>query len=179
MEGRGGGIEEEEGCRWTPHKLAGEFFFLPTTLQLQQQTKNKMEKSLCTLAAVIFLGVFSAGAGALINDATTESYSLFNNTATTATVKWTQPVTADQDQSTERQPPTTAETKLSTTTVRDEQLDTKRTKQDSEEENNSKKEEDDKKKKDEKTELGKKKSELLPSGPLFTFYVKLWETRET
>ncbi|GLD47664.1 probable carboxypeptidase X1 [Lates japonicus] len=111
-----------------------------------------MEKSLCTLAAVIFLGVFSAGAGALINDATTESYSLFNNTATTATVKWTQPVTVDQDQSTELPAPTTAETKLSTTTVRDEQLDTKRTKQDSEEENSSKKEEDNKKK-DEKTEL--------------------------
>uniref|UniRef100_A0A665WKL9 Probable carboxypeptidase X1 n=1 Tax=Echeneis naucrates TaxID=173247 RepID=A0A665WKL9_ECHNA len=68
-----------------------------------------MEKSLCILAAVIFLGGF-LGAAALINDATTPSYSAFNTTATSTTENWTKSVTVE-NRSTDRVPPTAAETK--------------------------------------------------------------------
>lgn len=130
-----------------PHKLAGEFFS-PT---LQQQTKTKMEKSFCMLAVVIFLGGFLDAAGALIDDKT-ESYSLLNNTATAESV-----TVEPQNQGTDRPTPTTAQTKLSTTTVRDKQLDTKSNSQDSKEENNKKEETDDRNTEEKKQELGRTK----------------------
>ncbi|XP_047467287.1 probable carboxypeptidase X1 [Mugil cephalus] len=82
--------------------------FFPPTLQ-RRQTKSKMEKSLCTLAAVLYLGVFSHGTGALINDAATESPSLSNLT-TAATVNWTGAVTVEG--LSRATPTTTTETKL-------------------------------------------------------------------
>ncbi len=132
-----------------PHKLAGEFFSPPT---LQQQTKRKMEKSLCVLAAVIFLGGFSEAAQ--IYDAATETYSLLNNTTTES-------VTVEpQGHSTDRPTPTTAQAKLSTATVRDQQLDTENISRDSKEEKNDKEEEetDERKTEEEKTELGRTKN---------------------
>lgn len=54
-----------------------------------------MEKSLCVLAAVLYLGVFSHRTGALINDATTQGPTLSNLTAA-ATVKWTGAVTVEE-----------------------------------------------------------------------------------
>ncbi|XP_023286145.1 probable carboxypeptidase X1 [Seriola lalandi dorsalis] len=113
-----------------------------------------MEKSLCMLAAVIFLGVFLGAAGALIDDATAQRYSLFNNTATTGTVNNSVTV---EDQSRDRATPTTAETKLSTTAGTGKQLETQNTNKDSEEVNNNSKEEEEKrdasKTEDKKTQL--------------------------
>ncbi|XP_038584222.1 probable carboxypeptidase X1 [Micropterus salmoides] len=106
-----------------------------------------MEKSFCMLAVVIFLGGFLDAAGALIDDKT-ESYSLLNNTATAESV-----TVEPQNQGTDRPTPTTAQTKLSTTTVRDKQLDTKSNSQDSKEENNKKEETDDRNTEEKKQEL--------------------------
>ncbi len=176
---RGGGIEEEEeeeGCGWRsgsviPHKVSRTFFSL--TL-LQQQTKRKMEKSLCALlAAVVFLGGFLDAA--LIDDATTEIYLLFNNTTDkSVTVQTDRPTPTTEESvtvethrptatapepvtvATDHPTTTTAETKVSTATVRDKQLDTKTISKDSEEENNHKEEEADDSKTEEKTGPGRK-----------------------
>ncbi|XP_023141458.2 probable carboxypeptidase X1 [Amphiprion ocellaris] len=121
-----------------------------------------MEKALCTLAAVLFLGVFLHRAEAKINDATTESYSIFNYTTASSTVNWTEAVT---DGAT----PTTAATKLFSSTEK--QLDTTNTSQDREEINNKKEEDRDevnkKKDKDEdnrKTEDEKTQPDCPPLG---------------
>lgn len=130
------------------HKLAREFS--PPTLQ--QQTKSKMEKSLCMLAAVILLGAFLHAADAQMIDAETErsySSSSINSTLRSVTVE-------PQSHSRHGQTATTAETKLLTTTVRNKQLDSKNTIQDSEEAS-SNKDEDDNKTDDEKTQLGRMK----------------------
>lgn len=148
---RGVGIEEE-GCGWrsgslsSPHKLAREFF---SPFTLQQQTKRKMEKPLCTLAAVILLGGFL---DAVLTDDTTTQINLLSNYTTTAESVTVQP----QDHSTDRLTPTEAPTKLSTTAARGKQLDTKNISQDSEEENSNKEE-----KKDVKTQLGRTKLYFL------------------
>uniref|UniRef100_A0A3Q1EFW7 Carboxypeptidase X (M14 family), member 1a n=1 Tax=Acanthochromis polyacanthus TaxID=80966 RepID=A0A3Q1EFW7_9TELE len=68
-----------------------------------------MEKALCTLAAALFLGVFLHRAEAKTNDATTESYSIFNYTTASSTVSWTEAVTDGEI-------PTTAATKLLSST---------------------------------------------------------------
>lgn len=119
-----------------------------------------MEKSLCTLAAVIFLGGFLGAA--LTDNTTTEINSLFNNTTTAESV-----TVQLQDHSTARPTPTAAQTKLSTTTTKTtttvKQLDTKNISQDSKEE-----ETDDSKKEDEETKLGRTKHIFG-----FTFFVKL------
>ncbi|XP_078134468.1 putative carboxypeptidase X1 [Sander vitreus] len=110
-----------------------------------------MERSLCTLAAVIFLGGFFNAA--LTDDTTTEINSLSNNNTTTTTTA--ESVTVQpQDHSRDRPTPTAAQRKLPTAAGRDKQLDTKNISQDSEEESNNKEEEtDDSKKEDKKTEL--------------------------
>lgn len=80
-----------------------------------------MEKSLCSLAALIFLGGFFDAA--LMDDASTESYYsvLSNATATTATPTTTAAsVTAERDH---RAAQTTAESQLPSATVRVTQLD--------------------------------------------------------
>ncbi|KAI3367110.1 hypothetical protein L3Q82_008175 [Scortum barcoo] len=101
-----------------------------------------MEKSLCMLAAVIFLGGLSDAE--LVNDATTETSSLLNYTSTAESV-----TVELLDHTTDRPTPTTAQTKISTTAHRDQQLDTKNISQDSKEEE----ERDESKTEDEKTEL--------------------------
>ncbi|KAM9354397.1 putative carboxypeptidase X1 [Pholidichthys leucotaenia] len=80
-----------------------------------------MEKSLWILAAVLILGVFSHRSRALVNNATTESYSLFNYTTATptVTVDWTEAVALEK--SSEGATPTTTEEKLLTTTVENQQ----------------------------------------------------------
>ncbi|XP_031733273.1 probable carboxypeptidase X1 [Anarrhichthys ocellatus] len=98
-----------------------------------------MEKSLCTLVAVILLGGFLDAA--LTDDTTTEMNSLFNNTTTAESVS-VQP----HDRVTDRPTPTAARTKLS----KEKQLDTKNISQDSEEEN--KNEEEEEEEEDSKTE---------------------------
>ncbi|XP_028250869.1 probable carboxypeptidase X1 [Parambassis ranga] len=114
-----------------------------------------MGKSLCTLAAAaLLLGVFSHAAGALTNDAITESNLLFNFTTTTATattaatttapagtLKWTEAVTVVEEGS-DGAAPTTAKTTLSTSTVRDTQLDTKDHSKEREDTNNNSKAEE-------------------------------------
>lgn len=114
-----------------------------------------MEKSLCLLAAVIFLGGFFDAA--LMDDASTESYSIFNNT-TAATAE---SVTAEpHDHSRDPPTPTTAESKLSATTVRVKQLDSKNTRRDREED--SKEEDRDDSQGGDKTQLGRtKKKEVF------------------
>lgn len=72
---------------WNPHKLLGGVF--PFTLL--QSTKKKMEKSLCLLAALVFLAGFLSAA--LTDDALTEAYSLSNDTTTTSTTSTTVPAT--------------------------------------------------------------------------------------
>lgn len=111
-----------------------------------------MEKSLLVLAAVVFLGGFSDAA--LTEDASTQSYYLLNITTTTAE-------SVTEDRSTDRPTPTTAQTTLSTTTVRDKQLDTKNT---NKEDTKKKEEPDVKKTEEEKTTLGKIEQ--------FSFYMK-------
>ncbi|KAL7380669.1 hypothetical protein ABVT39_022048 [Epinephelus coioides] len=86
-----------------------------------------MEKSLCTLAAVILLGGFLDAV--LTDNTTTEIKSLFNNTSATAESVTVQP----QDLSTDRTTPTAAQTQTpGTTTVP--QQDTKNTSEEEEEE---------------------------------------------
>ncbi|XP_069016829.1 probable carboxypeptidase X1 [Embiotoca jacksoni] len=77
-----------------------------------------MEKSLCTLAAVIFLGGFSRGARALTSNATAQSYLSFNYTTAAVTVKGAE-ATAAEEQSRDG----ATETKLFTSTARNKQPD--------------------------------------------------------
>lgn len=82
-----------------------------------------MEKSLCSLAVLIFLGGFFDAA--LMDDASTEShYSVFSNaTATTATPTTAASVTAERDHPAAQ---TTAQSRLpAATTVRVNRLDGK------------------------------------------------------
>ncbi|XP_029316092.1 LOW QUALITY PROTEIN: probable carboxypeptidase X1 [Cottoperca gobio] len=79
-----------------------------------------MEKSLCMLAALIFLGGFLDAV--FTNNPTTEINLLLNN-KTTAECVTVQP----QDHSSDRQTPTAAQTQLHTTAVRDTQLHKKNT----------------------------------------------------
>ncbi|XP_034419335.1 probable carboxypeptidase X1 isoform X1 [Cyclopterus lumpus] len=96
-----------------------------------------MEKSLCTLAAVVFLGGFLDAARR--NDSTAEISSLLNNTSAAESV-----TAQAQDRATDR-----PRTKSS----RDKQLDTKNISRDSEEEKKKKEEEDDSKTEDTRTQL--------------------------
>nr|XP_046269780.1 probable carboxypeptidase X1 isoform X1 [Scatophagus argus] len=106
-----------------------------------------MEKSLCLLAAVIFLGGFLDAA--LIDDASTETYSLLNYTTTTA-----ESVTVElQDHSRHQPTPTKAETTIPTSTVRGKERGTERLSKDSEEDSSNTEETDDSKTENEKTKL--------------------------
>ncbi|KAK2892190.1 probable carboxypeptidase X1 [Channa argus] len=107
-----------------------------------------MERRLCALAALMFLGVFLGEAGTLIIDGTTENKS--SSKVTTTAVNWTETVTVE-DHSRGPPSPTGAQTKLFTTTVTGKQLDT---------ENSSKEEETEAK----KTKNEKKKLDCPPLG---------------
>jgi len=109
-----------------------------SSLTLQQQTKREMEKSLCTLAAVVFLGGFLDAAPR--NDSTAEMSSLLNNTRAVESVS-AQP----QERAADR-----PRTKLST---RDKQ-NTKNISRDSEGKKKKKKEEDDSKTENTRTQPG-------------------------
>lgn len=137
--------------------------FPPLTLRLQ--TKSNMENSSCTLAAAaaLLLGVFSHAAGALTNDAITESNSLFNftttatatttaatTTATARTLKWTEALTV-ADESSNGASPTTTAAKTTLSTVRDTQLDTSKDREDTNNNKADEKEEEE----EEKSELGR------------------------
>ncbi|KAL3968556.1 G2/M phase-specific E3 ubiquitin-protein ligase [Sarotherodon galilaeus] len=109
-----------------------------------------MEKSLCMLPAVLFLGLLTHGAAALINTpAPTKSYALINYTTTRPTLNWTEAVTA-KGESRDRTTPATAEPDIFTTTVRDKQLDTTDT---SKERNKKEKDPRDRKTEDDKSKL--------------------------
>ncbi|XP_010766664.1 probable carboxypeptidase X1 [Notothenia coriiceps] len=97
-----------------------------------QLTERKMEKSLCTLAAVIFLGGFF-DAAQLTDDTTTEVHLLLNSTSTAASV-----TVQLQHHSTAKTTPTAAQ-KLHTTAVTKKKLHRKNIIRDSEEENNGEK----------------------------------------
>lgn len=115
---------------------------------LQQQTRNKMEKSLCFLAGVLFLGGLLDAA--LMDDYTsTESYSIINEVTNTTTAE-----SVTVRNSTDLATPTTAPTKLSSTTLSDKQQESKRVSADREEET-SKEETSTDSRKDEKTQLGR------------------------
>uniref|UniRef100_A0A7N8X6E2 Carboxypeptidase X (M14 family), member 1a n=1 Tax=Mastacembelus armatus TaxID=205130 RepID=A0A7N8X6E2_9TELE len=106
-----------------------------------------MKRSLCVLAAVIFLGGILDEAGALINDTTTGSFLLSNSTSTTTTV-------TVEDHSRDTPSPTTAPIKLFTSTARGKHLDARSSSPDNQEViDKKKKETDDTKTEDEKTEL--------------------------
>ncbi|XP_070835154.1 probable carboxypeptidase X1 [Chaetodon trifascialis] len=107
----------------------GTFF----SLTLLQQTKRKMEKSLCVLAALIFLRGLSDAA--LMEDASAESFSGFSNGTTAESV-----TVEPQHHSTDPPTATTARTRASTT-GRDEEVDPKTISRDSGDEHNSKEEE--------------------------------------
>lgn len=117
---------------------------------LQQQTRKKMEKSLCFLAGVLFLGGLLDAA--LMNDDTsTESYSIINEVRNTTTAE-----SVTVRNSTDPATPTTAPTKLSSTTVSNKQQESKRVSTDREEETSKDQtstEEDNRK--DEKTQRGR------------------------
>ncbi|XP_076002839.1 putative carboxypeptidase X1 [Genypterus blacodes] len=129
-----------------------------------------MEKSLCMLAAVTFLGGLLDGAGALVSsETTTRSFSSFNYT--TPTLKWTESVTVkttaeQQSHSSSRwtttppQTTATAKQKLPTTTVRGKQQERDNITQDSEEIKNKEEKEDS----HDKKENGKKELECPPLG---------------
>ena len=117
---RGGGMWMGGLALSSWYKLTGSFF--PPFI-LQQQTKRKMVKSLCRFAAVLFLGVFLHGSGELLNNATTQSYSLINFT-TPATVKWTEAGVTAEEQNRDGAAPTVAATELFTSSVSKRQLDT-------------------------------------------------------
>lgn len=106
-----------------------------------------MEKSLRLLAAAVLLGGFLDAV--LMVDASTDTY-LRSNNRTTTTAK---PVTVEDHR---RYPltPTTAPSKLSTTTARDKQRDGK-TNSKGREEENSKEDEKDDSAEDKKTKLGR------------------------
>lgn len=148
-------MEPRRRGRWRSgcHLINQRGFFSPLTLL--QQTKDKMEKSLCVLAAVLLLGLFSHGAAALMNDpATTESYTLTNYTTISLTVNLTEAVTL-KGKSGDGAFPATEEPQLFTTTVRDKQLDTADISKGRHEEEIIKKE-NDHKTEDGKTKLGRK-----------------------
>lgn len=106
-----------------------------------------MEKSLGLLAAVVLLGGFLDTV--LKVDASTDTYLRSNNRTTTTA----EPVTVEDHR---RHPltPTTAPSKLSTTTARDKLRDGKTSSKGREEENNKEEEKDDSAE-DEKTKLGR------------------------
>ncbi|XP_062254101.1 probable carboxypeptidase X1 isoform X1 [Platichthys flesus] len=143
-------------CQLHRNWPGGVFFLLPALPLLQQlQTKSKMGKSSCLLAAVISLGVFllhRAGAREPTNYASPESSSLFNRTD--VSVNWTESVTVE-DQSRKPATPTTAEATLLSTSVK--QLDSKDIRQGSEEVNAKEEDKEEKrhvnKKQDKKTKL--------------------------
>ncbi|XP_035766933.1 probable carboxypeptidase X1 [Neolamprologus brichardi] len=110
-----------------------------------------MEKSLCMLPAVLFLGLLTHGAAALINTpAPTKSYALINYTTTTRpTLNWTEAVTV-KGESRDGTTPATAEPDIFTITVRDKQLDTTDT---SKERNKKEKDPRDRKTEDDKSKL--------------------------
>ncbi|XP_072221200.1 probable carboxypeptidase X1 [Leuresthes tenuis] len=113
-----------------------------------------MVKSMCRFAAVLFLGVVLHGSGELLNNATTQSYSLINFT-TPATVKWTEAGVTAEEQNRDGAAPTVAATELFTSSVRERQLNTTDISKSSEGTNTRKEEEgDDRNKEDKKTEPG-------------------------
>lgn len=105
------------------------------------------------LPAVLFLGLLTHSAAALINTpAPTKSYALINYTITTRpTLNWTEAVKGESRDGTT---PATAEPDIFTTTVRDKQLDTTDT---SKERNKKEKDPRDRKTEDDKSKLGRKK----------------------
>lgn len=108
---------------------------------------------MCMLPAVLFLGLLTHSAAALINTpAPTKSYALINYTTTTRpTLNWTEAVKGESRDGTT---PATAEPDIFTTTVRDKQLDTTDT---SKERNKKEKDPRDRKTEDDKSKLGRKK----------------------
>lgn len=139
------------GLALSSHKPKGNFF----PPHSSPATKTRMEKSLCMLPAVLFLGLLTHGAAALINTpAPTKSYALINYTTTTRpTLNWTEAVTV-KGESRDGTTPATAEPDIFTTTVRDKQLDTTDT---SKERNKKEKDPRDRKTEDDKSKLGRKK----------------------
>lgn len=95
---------------------------------LQQQTRKKMEKSLCFLAGVLFLGGL-LDAALMDDDVSTESYTIINEVSNTTTAG-----TVTVRNSTDPATPTTAPTKLSSTTGSNKQLESKKVSTDTEEE---------------------------------------------
>lgn len=113
-----------------------------------------MEKSLCLLAALVFLAGFLGAA--LTDDALTEGYALSNDTTTTSTTITTVPTVPATTQDSRRNPVTStiAPSQSAGTSSGVKQSHSKDSRRDREE-GNSKEEEDSRE--DDKTQLGRRR----------------------